>query len=148
MYAHSDAITPPQVTTPPKQALHKYHKQLITSRTTAFHKHNMQLMGYGTPEEEQADRRNEVVKMVARELWTNFIARGEKTAMLDYLHENLRKEFGDDLDFAYEANGFELQIFRKNEKGNALVNQKERISIVNRAWQLAAELVESFTLTS
>lgn len=139
-------MSPDQAYKMPRHILLEYHKQLVTSRTTAFHQHNLQLLGQSTLDDPEA-RRKEVIKRVARELWTNFVARGEDTAMLRHLKETLCKDFNETFQFTYEAGGFELIISRKTEDGYVPVNNSEKINITNRAWYIALETISAFTLS-
>lgn len=132
--------------TPPRHALHSYHKQLVMSRTTAFHQHNLKMLGRSLADDPET-RRQDVIQRIARELWTNFVARGDQSAMLRHLCDAICKEFNEEFTFTYEVGGFELIILRKTATGNTPVNNAERVAITNRAWHIALATISEFTLS-
>ena len=125
-----------------KTGLNQYKRQLVETRTILFQKKALQMVK--GDESSQADaRRASVLKRVTREFWTNFVVRGEDTAMLRHLQESLRNEFGQDLQFYYPPGDVQMIILKDGENGPEPVEPGVHASIVNRAWQLARDLVAS-----
>ena len=125
-----------------RTGVNKYKKQLIETRTLMFHKHAMQMIR-GDDSERIEARRQAVLKRVTREFWTNFVVRGEETAMLHHLQAKLREEFGQDLQFYYPPGDVQMTILHDSAEGPKPVEPQEHAAIVNRAWQLAREVVSS-----
>lgn len=88
-------------------------------------------------------RRQAVLKRVTREFWTNFVVRGEETEMLHHLQNKLREEFGQDLQFYYPPGDVQMTILHDSKDGPKPVEPHTHAAIVNRAWQLAREVVSS-----
>ena len=63
--------------------------------------------------------------------------------MLRHLQSRLREEFGHDLQFYYPPGDVQMVIMRDGEDGAQPVSVNEQTAIVNRAWQLARELVRA-----
>ncbi|MBQ7738907.1 MAG: hypothetical protein IJT59_04575 [Desulfovibrionaceae bacterium] len=125
-----------------KAGLDQYKRQLVETRTILFQKRALQMVT--GDESSQVDaRRAAVLKRVTREFWTNFVVRGEDTAMLRHLQESLRNEFGRDLQFYYPPGDVQMIILKDGENGPEPVEPGLHASIVNRAWQLARDLVAS-----
>ena len=126
-----------------RHVITQYHKQLVTTRTMAFHQQTVQMMN---PEErtDPAAKRELVIKRVARELWTNFTVRGEDTPMLRHLCKRVCIEYGEPLEFTYKPGGFELMVLRRTEEGLKPLSSAERLDITNKAWTIAKEVVESY----
>ena len=125
-----------------KSGLNQYKRQLVETRTILFLRKILEMI-QGS-EKQQADaRRASVLRRVTREFWTNFVVKGEETAMLHHLQESLRKEFGQDLQFYYPPGDVQMIILHDGEEGPEPVNANLHATIVNRAWQLARELVAS-----
>ncbi len=120
-----------------------YKKQLVETRTLQYHQHNLRLL-QEKPLVDPVEKRNFVIKRVARELWTNFCVRGQETPMLHYLHTGLRKEFGEDLQFHYLPGAIELLIMKQGETELEAIDRMEQVNIVNRAWQISQEVVSSY----
>ncbi len=127
-----------------RPSINEYHKQLVESRSIMYHQQSLRLLS----KEELADpvaKRDLVVKKVARELWTNFCVRGQKTPSLDFLHERLKDEFGRDLEFFYRPGSIELIMMRQTEGELKPIDRIEQLDIINKAWELAQEVVGSYT---
>jgi len=125
-----------------RTGLKQYKKQLIETRSVLFQKHAMQMISGNETEQAEA-RRQSVLKRVTREFWTNFVVRGEDTAMLRHLQTKLREEFGADLQFYYPPGDVQMIILHDSEDGAKPVEPHIHAAIVNRAWQLARDLVAS-----
>ena len=125
-----------------KSGLDQYKRQLAETRAVLFQKRAMQMLS-GSEGDQAEARREAVLKRVTREFWTNFVVRGEETAMLKHLQEALRQEFGSDLQFYYPPGDVQMVILR--EKGDSCEEVEPHVhaAIVNRAWQLARDLVAS-----
>ncbi len=119
----------------------EYKKQLIRTRNVNYHQQYL-----AKTKQEVEEQRRAVVRKVARELWINFCVRGQESPMLAYLQTNLRKEFGEDLEFYYNPGSIEVMICRKNDDETKQVMQMEKIDIVNKAWKISLDLVDSYTL--
>lgn len=141
--AYSD-LQPPadSVSTSSRTGLKQYKKQLIETRSVMFQKHAMKMLT-GDESEQIEARRQAVLKRVTREFWTNFVVRGEDTAMLRHLQQKLRDEFGEDLQFYYPPGDVQMMILHDTEDGLKPVEPHIHAAIVNRAWQLARDLVAS-----
>jgi hypothetical protein len=61
--------------------------------------------------------------------------------MLRYLCQCLCAEYGQDMEFHHQPGGYELIILRKTEDGLVPVSDREKQDIVNRAWEIALEVV-------
>lgn len=129
----------------PRHVFMQYHKQLVASRTMAFHQQTLQMM---SPEErmDPEAKRQAVIRRVARELWTNFAVRGEDTPMLRHLCERLSEHYGKQLEFHYEPGGFELIILCRTDSGLQAVSDSEKVSLINRAWEISLEVVRSYVV--
>lgn len=126
-----------------RSILDKYKKQLVETRTLIYHQQNLRMLS----DKEQTDpvaKKSFVIKKVARELWTNFCVRGQETPMLQHLRSNLRKEYGEDLQFHYLPGSIELVIMKQGEEKMEVVSKVEQITIVNRAWQISQDVVGSY----
>lgn len=124
-------------------SLDKYKKQLVETRVLIYHQQNLRMLS----DKEKADpvaKKNFIIKKVARELWTNFCVRGQETPMLQHLHTNIRKEYGEDLQFYYIPGSIELLIMKQGEAKMEVVGKMEHIDIVNRAWQISQDVVNSY----
>ena len=129
-----------------QRVLSQYSKQLVASRTMAFHQQTLQMM---TPEEERTDpdaKRRLVIQRVARELWTNFSVRGEETPMFRHLCQRLREEYDSSLEFRYRPGSIDLCILRATEDGLVPVSSREKVEMLNRAWKIALQVVESYVV--
>lgn len=120
--------------------LNKYKRQVAETRTMLFQMQAMKLMS-GGEDKTAAARRDYVLKRVTREFWTNFVVRGEETAMLKTLQNTLREEFGQDLQFFYPPGDTQMIILHEGENGLEPVSPHKQAVIVNRAWQIARDLV-------
>ena len=125
-----------------RTGLSQYKRQLAETRTILFQKRAMQMIS-GDENQQAEARRQSVLKRVTREFWTNFVVRGEDTAMLRHLQSKLREEFGQDLQFYYPPGDVQMTILHETEEGPEEVKPQVHAAIVNRAWQLARELVSS-----
>ncbi len=123
----------------------KYNKQLVNTRIINYHQHSMRKLN---SKEVVEEKRRSVVRRVARELWTNFCVLGQKTPMLDYLHKKLKDKYGADLEFYYYPDSLEVVICRIVDGETIPIDKLERINIVNNSWQLAQELVDSYTMSA
>ncbi|MBR3665051.1 MAG: hypothetical protein IKN64_10450 [Desulfovibrio sp.] len=128
-----------------KTGLNQYKRQLAETRAVLFQKRAMQMIS-GDESQQAEARRESVLKRVTREFWTNFVVRGEDTAMLRHLQSKLREEFGQDLQFYYPPGDVQMSILRDKENGPEPVEPHIHAAIVNRAWQLARDLVASHML--
>lgn len=126
-----------------RPSLDKYKKQLVETRTLIYHQQNLRMLS-GKEKTDPIAKRSFIVKKVARELWTNFCVRGQETPMLAHLHSHLRKEYGEDLQFFYLAGSIELVIMRQGEEEMEAIDKLEHINIVNRAWQISQDVVDSY----
>ena len=122
--------------------LNQYKRQLVETRTVLFQKKAMQMVSGDETEQSEA-RRACVLRRVTREFWTNFVVKGEDTAMLRHLQSKLRQEFGKDLQFYYPPGDVQLIILHDGKDGPEPVESGLHAAIVNRAWQLARDLVAS-----
>ncbi len=129
-----------------KEGLSKYRNQLMHTRIANYHQYTMRTVDQSRKSAEETRRK--VVRKVARELWINFCVRGQETPMLEYLHRNLRDEFGEDLEFFYMPNAIEVLVCRNIDGEVSQVDKLEKVHIINHAWQLAQDLVDSYTLSS
>ena len=125
-----------------KSSLGQYKKQIIETRAIMFQKHAMQMISGDASDRAEA-RRQAVLKRVTREFWTNFVVRGEETEILHHLQSKLREEFGQDLQFFYPPGDVQMTILHDTEDGPKPVEPHVHAAIVNRAWQLAREVVAS-----
>ncbi|MBQ9452123.1 MAG: hypothetical protein IJU65_02370 [Desulfovibrio sp.] len=123
-----------------KAGLNTYKRQLAETRTTLFQIQALKLISGGEDRGAEA-RRDFVLKRVTREFWTNFVVRGEETAMLSTLQASLREEFGDDLQFFYPPGDTQMMILHEGEHGLEPVEANTQALIINRAWQIARDLV-------
>lgn len=130
---------------PLRTSIYKYQKQLIETRKILYHQETLRLFSEDGREDPNV-RRDIIIKRVARELWTNLCVRGEETYMLQYMHDALRKEFGEDLEFEYKPGSFDLVILCKIEDNLHPVSSLEQIEMLNYAWKIALNLVETHTL--
>lgn len=124
----------------------QYRKQLVASRTLAFHQQTLHML---SRDEERADpeaKRDMVIKRVARELWMNFSVRGEDTPMFRHLCAQLRTEYGADFEFCYQPGSIDLMILQRTESGLVSVNSQQRLDMINRAWKIALEVVASYVV--
>lgn len=128
-----------------KTGLDQYKRQLAETRAVLFQKRAMQMIS-GDESQQAEARRESVLKRVTREFWTNFVVRGEDTAMLRHLQSKLREEFGQDLQFYYPPGDVQMSILREKEGVPEPVEPHIHAAIVNRAWQLARDLVASHML--
>ncbi|MBO4300047.1 MAG: hypothetical protein J5861_00435 [Desulfovibrio sp.] len=120
--------------------LNKYKRQLAETRTTLFQMQAMKLISGGV-DKTAAARRDFILKRVTREFWTNFVVRGEETTMLRTLQTSLREEFGQDLQFFYPPGDTQMMILHEGEQGLEPVAANKQAVIINRAWQIARDLV-------
>lgn len=120
--------------------LKTYKRQAAETRTTLFQMQALKLLSDGANTSAEA-RRNFILKRVTHEFWTNFVVRGEETAMLQTLQRSLREEFGTDLQFVYPPGDTQLMILHDGEDGPEPVSPTTQAIIVNRAWQIARDLV-------
>ncbi len=128
-----------------RPGIKEYHKQLVESRSLMYHQQTVRMAS----QEEKTDpvaKRNFIIKKVARELWTNFCVKGQPTPSLGYLHTKLKTEFGEDLEFHYRPGSIELIIMRANKDKVEPIERNEQLDIINKAWQLAQEVVSTYTL--
>ncbi|MCR4667182.1 MAG: hypothetical protein K5657_07800 [Desulfovibrio sp.] len=125
-----------------RSGLDQYKRQLAETRAVLFQKRALQML-QGSETEQAKARREAVLKRVTREFWTNFVVRGEETAMLKHLQESLREEFGSDLQFYYPPGDVQMVILREKGASCEPVEPSVHAAIVNRAWQLARDLVAS-----
>ncbi|MBQ7617616.1 MAG: hypothetical protein IJS50_01950, partial [Desulfovibrio sp.] len=63
--------------------------------------------------------------------------------MLKHLQARLREEFGQDLRFYYPPGDVQMTILHDTGSGYEEVKPQLHATIVNRAWQIARELVAS-----
>lgn len=120
-----------------------YEKQLVNMRSVAYHQHTLRLLNEKpdiTPEE----KKRFVIKRVARELWTNFCVRGQKSAMLDHLHESLRKEFNNDFQFHYSPGSIELIIMETIDGETKPLDRTDQVNVINKAWEIALSVVTGY----
>ncbi|MBE6440999.1 MAG: hypothetical protein J6N67_03885 [Desulfovibrio sp.] len=120
--------------------LNKYKRQLAETRTTLFQIQALKLLS-GDADKNAEARREFILKRVTREFWTNFVVRGEETGMLLKLQSCLREEFGDDLQFFYPPGDTQMIILHEGEHGPEPVAPGRQACIINRAWQIARDLV-------
>ena len=125
-----------------KSGLDQYKRQIAETRAVLFQKRAMQMVS-GNEQEQAEARRASVLRRVTREFWTNFVVKGEDTAMLRHLQESLREEFGKDLQFYYPPGDVQMVILHEGDDGLEPVSPGVHATIVNRAWQLARDLVAS-----
>lgn len=125
-----------------RSSIKQYKKQFVETRTLAFQKNTFEMITGKNPERAEA-RRQAVLKRVTREFWTNFVVKGEETAMLKHLQAQLREEFGQDLQFYYPPGDVQMKILHDSEDGPKAVEPHVHAAIVNRAWKIARDLVES-----
>ncbi|MBQ7585950.1 MAG: hypothetical protein IJU40_06870 [Desulfovibrionaceae bacterium] len=125
-----------------KTGLDQYKRQLVETRTVLFQKRAMQMVS-GDESQQAEARRACVLRRVTREFWTNFVVKGEDTAMLRHLQASLRQEFGHDLQFYYPPGDVQMVILHEGDNGPEPVEAGMHATIVNRAWQLARDLVSS-----
>ena len=138
-YADMQCFTPAATR---RAGLGQYKRQLAETRAILFQKRAMQMVSGDSTAQADA-RRESVLKRVTREFWTNFVVKGEETAMLSHLQDSLRKEFGEDLQFYYPPGDVHMVILHDGEEGPEPVEPHVHAAIVNRAWQMARELVAS-----
>lgn len=125
-----------------KSGLNQYKRQIVAMRTILYHKRALQMVT-GDNKEQREARRASVLRRVTREFWTNFVAKGEDTAMLRHLQEKLKAEFGSDLQFYYPPGDVEMIILHDGKNGPEPVEKGMHAAIINRAWQIARDLVAS-----
>ncbi len=128
-----------------RPSMKEYHKQLVESRNIMYHAQSLRMISKDELADPEA-KRNYVIKKVARELWTNFCVRGQSTPSLDYLHEKLRKEYGEDLEFEYRPGSIELMILRIVDGKLQPVDRIQQLEIINKAWIFSQEVVSSYTM--
>ena len=127
-----------------QSSINEYGKQMVESRNIIYHQQNLRMVS-SKDLADPSKKKQFVVKKVARELWTNFCVRGQKTPMLEHLHSLLRKEYGEDLQFHYIPGSIELVIMKQGENGMEAINSLEKTDIINKAWQISQEVVSSYT---
>lgn len=125
-----------------RSGLDQYKRQLAETRAVLYQKRAMQMLT-GDENQQAEARRASVLRRVTREFWTNFVVKGEETAMLKHLQKSLREEFGQDLQFYYPPGDVQMIILHEGKEGLEPVDASMHASIVNRAWQLARDLVAS-----
>ncbi len=123
--------------------INKYKKQVLDTRIANYHRRSVSALR--TTFQAAEEQRLSVIRRVAPQLWTNFCVQGQETHMLSYLHEKLREEFGEDLEFLYIPDCIEVMICRILDDEVKPVEPLEKITILNKAWQLAKDLVDSYT---
>ncbi|MBR4742296.1 MAG: hypothetical protein IK079_05305 [Desulfovibrio sp.] len=128
-----------------RSGLNQYKRQQAETRAIMYQKHAMQMV-MGNDQASVEARRAMVLKRVTREFWTNFVVRGEETAMLKHLQNSLREEFGHDLQFYYPPGDVQMIILHDGDNGPEPVAPHVHAAIVNRAWKLARDLVASHML--
>lgn len=139
---YADMRPPVQATPAYRQSgLNKYKRQLAETRAVLYQMEAMKMVSGEAPGANADMRREMVLKRVTREFWTNFVVRGEETRTLRALQQSLRREFGDDLQFFYPPGDIHMVILHDGEDGPEPVEPRLQAAIINRAWQLARDLV-------
>lgn len=123
-----------------RTGINQYRQQQAETRTLLFQQLSLRMVS-SVPEKDISARREFVLKRVTREFWTNFCIRGQESAMLHHLQSAIRAEFGEDIQFFYPPGDVQLVILHDGPFGPEEVSPQIQTSIVNRAWQLAQELV-------
>ena len=123
-------------------ALRLFEKQITETENIDYHKQTSQLLSKNTPKNPE-EKKNFILKRVAQKLWTNFCVKGKDSPMLRYLHTMLRSESEKRLHFQYIKGNVELTILEKTQEQISPIPHREQIDMVNRAWEISQNVVNS-----
>lgn len=128
-----------------KNMLANYDRQLLNARRLARYRRVMN-GGEDHVALSRDARRKQMVQRVAREIIENLIITGADNPLVSEIKNQLEEETGENLRFAYPLVDQDLQIFRVTDEGPTEVSPNERMSLLQRLWEITLDKVDETML--
>lgn len=128
-----------------KNMLANYDRQLLNARRLARYRRVMN-GGEDHVALSRDARRKQMVQRVAREIIENLIITGADNPLVSEIKNQLEEETGENLRFAYPLVDQDLQIFRVTDEGPTEVSSNERMSLLQRLWEITLDKVDETML--
>lgn len=127
-----------------RKVFQQYHKQLLATRSMAYQDHITRTMSEEEPDISPEAKRGMVVHRIARLVFTNMLAIGSDNPLIQAVQRELRKEFGDNLEFHYPPGSLDLVIYRREKGGAQQLSKNEQTDVTSRAWQITLKAVDNY----